>query len=72
MNIPLSLQLDDSAGFTDDSLQGFDTTFRALNQYGENVSVAVDRVRFDGMTVGDAGLRSQLRLGRKLGIAASM
>ena len=63
----LTVQLDESCSM-DDSLAGFETTYREISKYGEHVSISEDRVRFDGTTVGNAGLRSQLRLGKRLGI----
>lgn len=62
----LALQLEEVMPF-EDSLADFDSTYRAKTQYGEYVSVSSDRVRFDGETVGDAGLCSQLMIGQKLG-----
>ena len=51
----------------EDSLAGFDTTYRETSKFGEQVSISRDRVRFDGETVGDAALREQLVLGKHLG-----
>ena len=69
-NLPhLSLQLDEETSF-EDSLADFESTYRAKTQFGEDVSVSADRVRFEGKTVGDAGLCTQLEIGHKLGNGA--
>jgi hypothetical protein len=59
----LSLQIDESTEFGQDSLANMDSTFRA-----EGMSVNIDRLRIDGKTVGDAGLKEQLKMRHKLGI----
>ena len=46
----LSLQLDEETSF-EDSLADFESTYRAKTQFGEDVSVSADRVRFEGKTV---------------------
>jgi len=66
-SIPLTIQLDESNDLANDSLNGFDTTFRAETEFRGGISVTVDRMRMNGETFGDSGLRSQLRMGRKLG-----
>ena len=69
LNIPqLSLQLD-CEGTLEDSLANFDSTYRAKTDFGE-MSVAADRMRFEGATVGEGGLVKQLEMGRKLGSGA--
>lgn len=62
--VGLSLQIDESTEFGEDSLANMDSTFRA-----EGMSVNNDRLRVDGITVGER-LRDQLKMGRKLGLVS--
>ena len=66
--VPLTLQLDESNDFANDSLKDFDTTFRAATGFGEEISVSGDRMRMNCETFGDSGLHAQLRIGKKLGV----
>ena len=63
----LKLDLDDEASTGEDDCEISDSTYRETDKFGQKFSFTADRVRFNGLTVGDSGLRPQLKLGKRLG-----